>query len=256
MIKLADILFSAALSLKLPPEGETAIRSVAFLIHEQAEEDFTTLISDKLIDRLSNKLSQPIDKLSDSVTSAKNFLDATSQQQANELLTLQNTFKQYSDLSKSFVDSSEKLTLASSTRALSESAWPPLSTANRTASQVPHPASLLHSQSLSPVSDKLRQCVSLASKQLLIEYGPLDEGEAPRDKSIEAQRELRQLFNNWIDNCTFTPDGEVPPPPPEQSAASPSSIVPPYSSNLILQFPKTISLISALTMITYFLNLT
>lgn len=49
-------------------------------------------------------------------------------------------------------------------------------------------------------------------KQLLMDYGLLDEREEPRSKTIKAQRESRQLFNGWIDK-SITPDitdGQLP----------------------------------------------
>jgi hypothetical protein len=211
--KLAEILFSVALSFKLPPDADTAIRSVAHIVRERAEEDLASSLSDKLIDKITNKISEPIDKLLSSVTSAKNFIDAASQQQATELLSLQESVKQHNDLTKSLAESSEKLNQVSTSRSLTNTAWPPLSATNPAPSQTIHPASLLHSHNSSSATPQILQRVSLASKQLLIEYGPLEENETPRDKSIEAQRELRQLFNDWIDNHTATPEGEDPPPP-------------------------------------------
>jgi hypothetical protein len=59
----------------------------------------------------------------------------------------------------------------------------------------------------------------LASKQLLIEYGPLGENEAPQDKSIEAHHEHQQLSNKWIDKYMSTSEG-VDHPPPLQAICS------------------------------------
>jgi hypothetical protein len=95
--KLAEILFSVALSFKLPPEADAAVRSVAFLIRDQGEEDFASSVSTKLIDKIASSLCKPIENLSDSVASAKSFLSATSQQHASALISLQETVKQQSD---------------------------------------------------------------------------------------------------------------------------------------------------------------
>jgi hypothetical protein len=189
--------------------------SVTFLIQDQGEEDLASLVSAKLIDKITTSLNDLIDKLSDSVASAKTFLLATSQQQATELLSLQESVKHQSVLTKSLVESAEKLSLTPPLHVPSNSAWPPLPTTSATTPLSIHPASLLHlhTHNPSPTASKLLHRVSLASKQLLIEYGPLDENEAPREKSIEAQRELRQLFNSWLDNPMSTPEGTVISPP-------------------------------------------
>ena len=210
--KLAQILFTAVLSFKLPPEVDTALRSVAYLICDQGEDDFASSVSAELIDKITNKLSDPIDKLTNSISSANTFLLAASQQQATELLSLQESVKQQNDLTKSLAESSEKLIQSSASRGLTDTAWLLLSASNPTSPHSIHPASLLHTHNSSPAVPKLLHQVSLASKQLLIDYGPLDENEAPWDKSIESQRDLRQLFNQWTDNFTITPVGEDPPP--------------------------------------------
>jgi len=247
--KLSDILFSAALAFNPPPEVDSAIRSVAYLIRDLAEEGLASSVSDKVAEKIVNTLSETINKLSDSVTSAKNFLDATSQQQATELLSLQETSKQHSDLIKSLADSSEKLNQVSNSRNLTDSAWPLLSAVNQSPSQLVHPVLLLHSHNTSHTTPKVLQWVSLASKQLLIEYGPLEENENPREKSVEAQRELRQLFNDWIDDYTIMTEGEDPPPPHlVRYEVSPSSIDQLCSSNLSPQPPKIVLLTFALTM--------
>jgi hypothetical protein len=110
------------------------------------------------------------------------------------------------------MESLEKLNQALTSCSLTNSVWPPLPATNSASSQTIHPASLLHSHNPASTNPQILQHVSLASKQLLIEYGPLEENEEPRNKSIEAQRELCQTFNNWINNCTITPKGENPPP--------------------------------------------
>ena len=210
--KLADILFSASLSFKLPPEANTAIRSVAYLIRDLADEEHAASLTDKIIDRLTIRLNKPILSLDTAVSSTKNFLDATSQQHATDLLNLQDSISKQSDIVKSLADSSEKVNQASNSRDLSDSNWPLLSPSTPPSLRGVHPASLLPSGK-SATSSKILQRVSLASKQLMIEYGPLGENERPRDKSVESQRALRQLFNNWIDTNTPAEEGAAQPPP-------------------------------------------
>jgi hypothetical protein len=128
---------------------------------------------------------------------AKSFLNATSRQRAIELIFLQDSVKQNNDLTKSLSESSEKLNQKSSSNGLSNTAWPPLPASGpSSSSQTIHTASLLHSRSSSTPTPQILQRVSLTTKQLLIEYGPLKENEEPRAKSIEVQRKLRQLFND------------------------------------------------------------
>jgi hypothetical protein len=107
--KLAEILFSVALSFKLPPEADTAIRSAAYIIWDRSDEELADSLSDKLIDKISIKINQPIDKLLDSVSAAKSFLDATSQQQATELISLQESTKQHNDIAKALADQQTNL---------------------------------------------------------------------------------------------------------------------------------------------------
>jgi hypothetical protein len=143
------------------------------------EEDLTSLISTTLINKIANRLSKLIDKLTESIASANNFLHAVLQQQATELLSLQELVKQQNDLTKSLAESSVKLSQMSTAQGLTDSAWPLLSTANPTAPHTIHPASLLHTHNPSPTAPKLLHWVSLASKQTLIEYGPLKVDETP-----------------------------------------------------------------------------
>jgi hypothetical protein len=86
--KLTEILFLVALTFKLLTEANSALHSVAFLIHDLGNEDLTSIISVKLINKITNSLSKPIDKLTDSIAVTNNFLHATLQQQASDLLSL------------------------------------------------------------------------------------------------------------------------------------------------------------------------
>jgi hypothetical protein len=121
--KLTDILPSAMLSFKLPAKADTAIHSVAFLIQDQADKDFAVLITDKIINRVIDKLNTPVENLNDSVVATKSFLDTTSQQHASELNSLQGSIKQHDKLVKVITNSSENF---SNPRGLTDVAWPPL----------------------------------------------------------------------------------------------------------------------------------
>ena len=73
----------------------------------------------------------------------------------------------------------------------------------------------------SPTSSKLVQHVSLTTKQILIDYGPLAPNDSPREKSIKAQHTLRGMFNDWIDiNPPFPVLERVNPLPPSRAVHS------------------------------------
>ena len=88
--KLADILLSATIDFKLPADASNTIRAVAFLLHAHTDETLAATVANHIIDKVIDKISSPLAKLSESFDSTKSFLDAT------ELLSLQDTVKQQS----------------------------------------------------------------------------------------------------------------------------------------------------------------
>jgi arsenate reductase-like glutaredoxin family protein len=110
--KLTNILFLAALAYKISAEVNTAIHTVAYLVRKLSKEELSTQIADKVIDKISDNLKEPIIKLTDSVSTTKSFLDATSQKQGAKLLSLQETVKQQCDNAKLIANSSAKLSTA------------------------------------------------------------------------------------------------------------------------------------------------
>ena len=58
-LKLADILFSASLSFKLPAEASTAIQAVAFLLRAHADKFLSTTVTDAIVDKVIDKLNGP-----------------------------------------------------------------------------------------------------------------------------------------------------------------------------------------------------
>ena len=212
--KLSDVLLAATLSFKIPADASTAIRSVAFLLRAHADESFTSSVADQLINKVIDKIDSPLVELNNAVNATKTFLDAAAQKQAAKLLSLQDLIKQQTELIKSLTDASEKAALAANPRSLADSAWPPLPASGSAAFSpgLPFPSAPQNAVHTDP---KVSQRVAITAKQLLIEYGPLEEGEVPRPKTIEVQRELRQLFNDWIDATTAAEvDGEQTQPTP------------------------------------------
>ena len=124
-------------------------------------------------------------------------MEATTQQQATYLISIQDLLKQQTEIVKSLSKAVEKNASAPNLCGLSDLSWLPL------LQSYPHlPATSflpalrsLHISSTTP--SKLIQHVSLAAK-LLIDYGLVEIGDPPKDKSIKAQCALRGMFNDWI----------------------------------------------------------
>jgi hypothetical protein len=102
--KLADIIFSAALSFKIPSRANTEVRLVVHIPQNLSTEVVSTSISNKITNILSSKLSKPADMLNAAILSAKNFLEATTQQQAADLISIQESLKQQGELIADMVD--------------------------------------------------------------------------------------------------------------------------------------------------------
>ena len=140
--KFTDILLSASLSFKLPTEADTAIQLVTFLIWDQANEILPLLF--QIIDKLIDKFKTPIENINESISSTKNFLNTTMQQQASELVSLQELIKQHADLAKFMANSSEGLNQSANPRGLTNAAWPPLAALTHSGIHQVHLASLLN----------------------------------------------------------------------------------------------------------------
>ena len=179
------------------------------LVPTHTDETLAATVADNVIDKMIDKISSPLAKLSDLIDSTKSFLDATSQKQATELLSLQDVVKQQAELIKLL-----SVIQQSNPRGLSEASWPLLPPAGPPSGSQPHLGPRHHRVNVS-TDPKVAQRVALATKQLLIDYGPLKEGEELRPSMADGQKELRQLFNDWIDiiNSSETVEGQPPPPP-------------------------------------------
>ena len=115
------------------------------------------------------------------------------QKQAAELLMLQELTKQQSDLTKSQADSSEKISNASNPRNLSETVWPLLQ-AHSTPTMPQNGSLLAPHRGNVHVDPKVTQQVTLASKQLLIDYGPLKKGKSSSPKPLRS----KGISNNFL----------------------------------------------------------
>jgi hypothetical protein len=194
--KLADILFTVALTSKLAPEASSAIKAVALLIEDLAEEDFSASLSDKIV----TKITESIDVLRTEIDNAKEFLDATTQKQASITVDAQKAAEKNIELTNKLTEVSGKVSaLDANPRRLASSVWPSL-TRNVTAGNGPPPA---FDPSLPPSHTKLQQRILLETQQALVEFdGPhdVDGGSLPfdHDRSAEAQKSLRDKLNGWL----------------------------------------------------------
>ena len=100
------------ISFKLPANASTAIHAVAFLLRAHTDETLAATVADHVINKVKNKISDPISKLNESIDSTKGFPEA-------KLLSPQNTVKQQAELVKSLTD-----TQPLNPRGLSDAAWP------------------------------------------------------------------------------------------------------------------------------------
>ena len=210
--KLADILFSASLSFKLLPEANTTIRSITFLLRDIADDIQTLSPVDKVIDQLSNRLNEPIDTLNEAIASTKSFIEAVAQQQTTYLISIQDSFKQHSDIVKTLGEAVEKCTSATNPHGLANSSWPPLPLMSAHEATAGTPVASRPSLINNMSSSKLAQHVALASKQSMFDYSPMELGNPPKDKLINAQWALKSLFNDWINFNT----------PPAEEGATPA----------------------------------
>ena len=162
--------------------------------------------------------------LNTAISSAKDFLEATTQQQAADLINIQETLKKQGELVKSLTKTVNKGLSMANPHRLVDSSWPLLLQSGTCPGIVPSSSPPHH---IPQTSNKLIQRISLASKQLLIDYGPKVPNDPPRDKSIEAQCKHRGMFSDWID-ISLPQQKRARPPPcrPEQFVMSQYLIAP------------------------------
>jgi hypothetical protein len=107
--KLADILFTVALTQKLPNDACSAIKAVAFLIADLAEQDFSATLANTNAEKIATQLNSSINKLASGVASTKDFLNATTRQQAEATLALQESITYNMESSKLLANTTEEL---------------------------------------------------------------------------------------------------------------------------------------------------
>ena len=123
---LADILFSASITFKLPNDADLAIRSVPYILRNLSDIVEPGSLVNNVIDQVSNKLNDPVVSLNLAVSSAKSFLEVTTQQQAADLISIKETLVCQDELVKSLAVTIEKSTAAPNLHGLADASWPPL----------------------------------------------------------------------------------------------------------------------------------
>jgi hypothetical protein len=144
-------------------------------------------LASNFVDQVATKLDDTIISLNLTISSAKNFLEATTQQQASNLVSIKETLVQQDGLVKSLTEVVEKSSAVPNPPGLADGNRPPLPQPGIPLSTGGSAIVAKTSHFSSPSNNKILQRVSLASKQVLIDYGPSNPEDPPRDKSIEVQ---------------------------------------------------------------------
>lgn len=185
-LKLADILFNIASQIKsLPPDFQAAIMSVAYLIEDQAEDVYASAIGEKI----TAKLFESISNINSALIKSKEYIDATTTQQASAILNIQEAATKQSEIIEKLATTTDKITAtaAANPRNLTSNNWPFLSSNAPSKPSVP---SAHYNSKFSAEHVKIQQRLILSSLQVFIETDK-DNTEAPKDRSIPAQRQMR-----------------------------------------------------------------
>jgi hypothetical protein len=102
--KLADILFTVVINVKMPNEAKLAIAVVTYILEDIVEEDFVSALSDKILAKLDGAISN----LSVDVDNTKRFLAATSSQQVEGTLAFQKAVEVFSGNVDKLTQASDK----------------------------------------------------------------------------------------------------------------------------------------------------
>lgn len=191
--KLVNILLTTSCIAKLPSDAAAAIRAVAFLLEDDINDAFSSLIASSVTDKLISQLNP----LTTELSATKSFLEATSAQQATLSISLQEVASHHSSTSLNLAEIAEKLKSSPvpSIPSAPPTLWPSL--------PPPHPApSSLPSNKHNPASPtqdiRLQQRVLLAARTVLVQIDLNDES-SPKDRSPLANSRLRVAMNNYLD---------------------------------------------------------
>ena len=184
--KLISILLTVSLLPKIPVEIATAVRSTAFLAQDKLEDDLST----SLVSSIAEKLTAQFGNVPEELKKAKEFLEATSTQQASGILGLQETTAQQAATTANLVEVSAKLAEAPRPTNAGTPLWPSLPSA---ASLPP----VSHDPSQSANEVRVQQRLLLASRTVLIEVDHSSRS-APKDRLSKATASLRDTLNKCL----------------------------------------------------------
>ena len=94
-----------SLAFKLPNVADTVIRAAAYILRGLPEADTPDSLVNNVVDQVLTKIGDNIISLNLAVTSAKNFLEATAQQQASDLVSIKEALVRQDGLVKSLAES-------------------------------------------------------------------------------------------------------------------------------------------------------
>lgn len=187
---LIDILFSVSMIKKLPVDVVNVIRAVALVLENGLEEDIT----DTFINMLNAKMDVTLKALTSDLTRTKDFLDATTKDQAAAALDIRETAAKYSEISTALAATSEKLTQAATD--------PPTPPAGRTWAQVaandaagPPPNGTQHDPNATQDDIRVQQRMQLNARQIMVEDVAL---------KMNTPQEYKDEINGWLQDYDAT----------------------------------------------------
>ena len=180
-----------AVDAKILTEVKNAIAAVAFLVEDLAEEDFAASLSTKIISKIETAMLS----INSKADNAKNFLSATTMQQAEATITLQKATQDFSSSVDKLTQASTKTmeSIDKHQQQLSEGDWPRLSGGSPAVPALRNPLSS-NFFLLSPAEAKVKHRVLLAGKQIYVTIDP-NNAEHPTLCTIEDQRKLRDKLS-------------------------------------------------------------
>jgi hypothetical protein len=104
-LKMVNILMTVSLLPKLPADAAAAIRSVTLLIDDNIKDSLSSDISTAV----ANKLCAHLGNITDELSRAKDFLEATSTKKASTVVQLHETATQHAATTANLIEISSKL---------------------------------------------------------------------------------------------------------------------------------------------------
>lgn len=189
---LVDILFTASQK-KLPIETQNTIRAVAFILEFDLESD----ISSSLAELVRERVAVTLDTLTSDLNRTRDFLDATTKDQAAAALEIRETANQCKEISTSLAESSEKLTQAAAAPTIPERTWAQIAAAATITTTTPGSQTngVEINPTFSPDEARVQQRIQLSARQIMIE---------PISLSHDTPQKFRDEINGWLEDFDAT----------------------------------------------------